>query len=243
MNLIKISQEIADKIVILRKLKDEDEGYQRKLSQKKVSGTIEYAKTGMPVPPIALIKKNGGYECLDGQHRLEAWKKYNFPLMAHIMDLGGKDPAEVFCKINTTHTRVPLSHRLRVDPTEAFRRVREIAGELKIKPHDVYSTGMGIANNYGSRMDKVQWALARRILKSWVADSRWNNPMQWYSKAGTLMAVAHLAKNSTDIDRTVTILKKMDYSKNGPFAIIYGASSKAQSLMRDKMARFLAKHI
>lgn len=238
-----LSDELAASVVVKRISKDPG-GYQRDQSENKVLGVIEAARKGSPVPPIIIVQTETGYECLDGQHRLEAWKRAKFPLGACIVKKNGFSVGGAFCAINGNQTRVSLSLRLKVDDNKEIVRLREFAERFKMNVHQAYSIVAGATPGRTLRLvNEESWRLASKAAKVWRNDKRWNNPSSYYSKGGTLQLVGWFARTSTgNLEQTLTVLKQMDFSKTGTFRELYGCNSKNQTLMRNRAMKFILSH-
>lgn len=249
--LLAVTKELSDVIVVPRESEFKD-GYQRDVREEKVRKIVAYAEAGKPLFPIILVKSNnGGYKCLDGQHRLEAFRRRAYPLDAYLIDLGkfAKDEGGVFCEINTTQTRVGLKHRLKVDTSPEFTKIRALASEYNASPHQVHSICAGVSARWTISMTKAKWEVVEEMLKQWTTDPRWENMGAgrtttkaeggFFAASGTLMAVAAVAFPDRNPKKAISILKGMNYYRSGHFSEIYGSGSETQQRMRARMAKFL----
>jgi hypothetical protein len=228
------------------------EGFQRKLSENKVSEIIDAVKKGRrTIPPIMVAKVGDEYICYDGQHRLEARQKLVFPLFAQVDSFTRDEAARNFVTINAKGAKVGLRHRLSVDPDKFASNVRRIAKNYRADVTQVYNLLMGISGNRirrGGEISNEELRLASKILQHWTKDKRWSGQLargkgNLYNKPGTLKLIGSICKERpSDIARTINGLRLVDFKRTSPYGRKFGSGNSDQMAMRDYVMRFMFRN-
>lgn len=152
-----------------------------------------------------------------------------------------------FITINSTAKRVSLNHRLKVDPSEWSKLVRDLSTKFKISISNAHSVLIGLVGsteyyNGTYSLDGID-NKATLVLKCWTSGKKWDRKVGVYATSAVLKMVSGIVKESKDIISTLTELSDMDFSKDGPLGRSLGMPFTAQKAMRDYAYRHLAKKI
>ncbi len=245
---VEITRELGDKIEVMRyHHKDNPEGFQRPLNTMKATYAADRLSGGLTnCPPIMLGRIGSRIICVDGQHRLQAWKLRKFPLFAVIYEYQSIEAmSRDFDNINTYMAKVTLNHRLAVSPNPYPKRCRKTALELGVSARDVHYTLMGLSEHgagfYQQHIPEATWKIGERILKRWTSDPRWAKKDQVYHKRGILRVVGIMCRKAKAVDTVVSKMQEMNYEDGQPISMIQGTGSTEAKDMREYFIRHLMK--
>jgi ParB-like nuclease domain len=236
-------------VLEIRRLEDGNGGFQRKLRDERIRQMVTALTSGkLACPPIIVAKLPDGKDIVvDGQHRLEAWRKKAFPLRAMIFKADSlEDAAASFCAMNATARKVSLAHRIQVDPSRQACIIRNLARRYRISPSLPYHLVIGLegmtsfyAN--GSGVTKESLKKARTILQIWSKGKLWKKAQSIYSTPGVLKQVGWFSRGDVNVVEIVRCLQAMDFRTHSPLAGAYGTSFYNQRQMTRIIEKFLVK--
>lgn len=223
--------------------------YQWKLNTDRIPFIKSSVTKGIYIPPIVLAAVDGELYIMDGQHRLEARKRMDFPLHAHIVPMDKKMAARNFVVLNSAASRVSLKHRLDVDTSEFSNKTRDMAEKYKTNPTKIYNLIIGFNRSSRSlqqqEIGNSQWALADTILNYWTQDTRWDSTKTIYNSKGMLQLIGRICIKSKTHKNMMDILKKLrhglDFSVEGTLGRRDGTYGNAQKNMYNYVLEFLFK--
>lgn len=246
--VVEVTQDIVDKIEVLRFKADSKNGFQRELHHGRASVIARAAKEGTFIPPIFVAElPDKRLILIDGQHRLQAYKLSKFPLKAIVFsEKTVKDAASQFIDTNTHAVRVSLGFRLNVDPGPDARWMRDLAAKYETNPRVIYNTVVGIVgkhhfNSGGRRVNKHGRELAERIFEDWCSDKRWNDRAYVYSSIAVLKMVGTLAGESTNPHEVIKFMKGLDWERRSRLGSVTGSSWVFQDKMRRAIERTMRR--
>lgn len=245
MNTGLIDEKIAAEIVVPRS--DEvPNGYQRKLSNAAVEEIIKVAKRGIMIPPIFLARVGSSLHCVDGQHRLEAWKQHHFPLGYALSEQMTPDKAaETFIIMDSKMRRVSLAHMVNVHPGKGAKAIREVSSQLGIDPKHVMYFVQGLNNN--STRIKLDCELPidsnelKRLMSLWY-DKKRAESERYYWKVGTLMMLGIIIRKSDNKYNVLKKLKGLRFGDGSRISNCYGTNGGSLSRMRSIAERYILTH-
>lgn len=252
--IVEVDSVIINKVRILRlrEVGIDKGGFQRKLDSGRVHDLIEGLKANpnMIIPPILLADTGNELILVDGQHRFEARKRYEYHLFAQVSKMTLDDAIKNFCAVNGTAVRVGIKHRLAIDPGEFATKCRALAKKHSLPANYIYHMigGLSSTNSFKPNVDTVssyQWELIETILKEWMTDGRWRSEAQVYGKPGTLKAITRIARDikGERLLQALKAMKKMNFTKIGPLYDKCGMGYDRQRDMRHYIQGFLLKEM
>ena len=226
MKILKVDNETAEKIHYAP--------FQRKINPSRIASIIKYVHKGGFIPPILLGEKGQDLLLIDGQHRLEAWKRKKYNLYANLQPgITFKEASQEFVDISSYSVRISLKHRLKHDQSPMARMIRNYAEYFKCEITQVYAIFSGLNFNMKSTV-KV-----KKILRYWRNDKRWGIKNSIYSKPGTLKMIGSLTRTTANLDLLMERLSKIDYSKKSPLSLRYGSSGTTQRMMKEYCLKYI----
>ena len=244
---VDVDEEFAAKLIVPTFQGYNKFGFQRKLNMSRIPDISKSLSNGIISPPIIISVVDGVYYVMDGQHRLEAWKKTKFPLKAMLYKMTKEEAAKNFIALNGKATRVSLGHRLRVDPSEWATLVRDLSIKYKISVGAAHACTIGLIgdNEYYDgtyKMDGLEQK-AKKFLDVWTKSRKWDRNLGVFGTNSVIKCVCSVVKASKDIEATLKEILDMDFSKGGPLGRYVGLSFNSQREMKDIIYRHLAKKV
>lgn len=222
-------------------------GFQRKLNTKRIPEMSKTLSNGIICPPIIISVVDGVFYVMDGQHRLEAWKKNPFPLKAMLYKMTKVEAAKNFMTLNGKAMRVSLSHRLKVDPGEWAKLVRDLSVGYKIAIGTAHSCLLGFVGDgeyySGDYVIDGLKEKADKFFSFWMKSKKWDRKIGIYATDSVIKCVCSVIKNSKDIEGSLREISDMDFSREGNIGRYVGLSFKSQKGMKESIYRHLAKKV
>lgn len=226
--------------------------FNRRLRGEKVKAIGEAVEQGLIMPPIIVYKADGKLHIIDGQHRYAARLKKEFPLSVVILDIPKKQAIRNFLAMNSEGARVPLSHRLKVDPREMATFVRAMCQKYTARIGSVYNLMKGLKVKYGASVvnatfSKDEYALAEKILDQWSNDPRWTDRKETYWKPPIMQTVGRLCAEKKEtggsVDVLIKRLKGFDYRIGGEISKMAAAGFASQKMLANYLYKSIAATI
>lgn len=246
--VVQITDDLLRRIDVNR-YADGKGGFQRKLDAKKVSGVLEIVGAGSTVPPILIAQvDDGALLCIDGQHRLEARRKMDFPLFAQISEMTKREAAREFIIHNSRAAKVTRKHRMTVDPGAYATSVRGLANKFNADVTQVESVLKGVTSGRARYMKarKSEFDLADEVLEHWTKDKRWTDVTprggnrNTYATPAVLTMVGALSKDRPEkVAQVAKLLRDLDFSGSGTFGRKCGCGNSDQSEMKKYALTFM----
>lgn len=246
--VVPLTKELADKI---------DLGdFNRSQSNYRVRSIAEAFANGSKICPPIIVSKIGKdkYILIDGQHRFEAWKLKPYPLFAMVADEMTHEKAiESFIEINAKSVRVPLKHRMKVDPSPVAKRIREVANRFELAPVSVMRMAVQLVAKPSSRSGSAYSSYnvtldivgeAEKIIELWVEDWRWRSDKQVYKHPGVLVMVGFLLRHIKNRKGYIQVLRNhVDFGATKPLANFVGTGSGHQKFMIQYVLKRITRHL
>lgn len=238
---VNVDRELSGKLVIMQR---KDGGFQRQLTDGRLRSISENLGNGLISPAIMVADVDGQLIVIDGQHRLEAWRRKSFPLTAHIVKMSYNDAISNFINHNTKSKRVSRLHILNVDPRTFAKKVRLLAAKYNATLTQVYHICYGLNSGHAAEQnaDGINWDKVETILSIWSDDKRWKTRRTTYVKPGIMQMLGSLCKTSGNPGKLVSRLKNMKFGAQSFMNRHYGASRSDVRFMSEYALKWLHKN-
>lgn len=242
MELVEVTEELARRVTVYRA---KDGGFQRRLDQKRLPDMVQALTGGTHCPPISIAEVGEKFYLVDGQHRLAAWQVKHFPLSATITKMSTEEEAsEAFISLNREQKKVSLTHILNVSKSDYAEKVRRMAADCKVNLTHIHNLMCGLLNvrdPMKTEVTDVHWALASKIMTSWMKNRRWSHEGGVYSTPGVLRLAGFFVSKTKAVDSVLKDLQSLDYTSNGPLGRVTGTSWGHQQKMKAVFHKYLAQ--
>lgn len=244
--LVEVTPELSEQFKIVH-LKDG--GFQRALNVSRVDVMVDDIKAnGSIVPPIVVARTKEGMIVVDGQHRLEAYRKAKYRLSALIVDgMTEKEATASFVAINRKARRVSLTHVLNVDPSEYATMVRKLGdkyGASNRQAHYALVGAFGRETYYkhkrtGFEIKREHLASVELVLATWSRDKRWDNDSQCFNRCAIIQAVTDIVVKAKNKGAVIKKLLDANYTRQGPLFSKASLSGASQNILRNWFLAYL----
>ena len=235
--VVKVTGSLVSKLEDMRE-GEVPKGFQRKLRPDHVRALAKAFLDGSVAPPVLVAKIGNRLVLIDGQHRIHAWLKNEFPLYAQIVEMTLPEASDIFCA-SARGLRIPRRHILKVHSGPSYSAMRSLASEFDVEIERAAAVTEGLLGRAWFYKDIIEVgpdiARAKAILDVITKDKRWKDGTGIIKRVGVVMFIGTLCRGKSEEDarRLCKRLLRLDMSKSGPIATRYGTSMAAIKKMRE----------